>query len=52
MVYRKCLKLHNSFPQRMKLIGNAYIKDEFKRHHDPDNEDFKAEQYTLFLQEW
>ena len=36
----------------MKLIGNAYIQDEFKRHHDKDNEKIKLEQYKLFLQEW
>lgn len=32
VLYKTCLKLHRGLPPQMQVIGDAYVKDEFRRH--------------------
>lgn len=32
MLYKTILQLHQSLPEALKLLGNSYVRDEFKRH--------------------
>ena len=31
ILYKTCLRLHRGMPTQMQIIGDAYVKDEFKR---------------------
>lgn len=31
ILYKTCLRLHRGLPTQMQIIGDAYVKDEFKR---------------------
>ena len=47
-LYRKLLQLHYKLPNEIKDVGVAYIKDEFKKHKDLQNE----EMIRKFIAEW
>jgi len=46
-LYRSILRAHKSLPEDMKVLGNAYVKSEFKLHKT-----VKDEQLTSFFSEW
>uniref|UniRef100_A0A0N4ZST5 Succinate dehydrogenase assembly factor 3 n=1 Tax=Parastrongyloides trichosuri TaxID=131310 RepID=A0A0N4ZST5_PARTI len=47
ILYKRILRLHYGLPKEMKILGDGYVKDEFRRHKDAPPE------YTLvFLKEW
>ena len=37
ILFKTCLRLHRGLPTQMQIIGDAYVKDEFKRHKAIDN---------------
>ncbi|VDP21695.1 unnamed protein product [Onchocerca flexuosa] len=41
------VKLHYGLPKEMRIIGDRYIKDEFRRHKN-----VSSEQALIFLKEW
>lgn len=47
LLYKTILKLHRGMPPELQIIGDNYVKDEFKRHKKctPD----EAE---IFIKEW
>lgn len=47
VLYKNILKLHRKLPVELRLIGNKYLRDEFKRHKT-------AEMYYvgMFMREW
>lgn len=47
-LYRRLLKSHHSLPVEMKSLGDAYVKDEFRRHKELDN----PLQIVGFLTQW
>lgn len=47
MLYKTILKLHRGMPPELQVVGNNYVKDEFKRHKK-----CKAEEADMFLREW
>lgn len=47
LLYKTCLKLHRGLPIHMKAIGDAYVKDEFRRHKAAE----KA-QVDVFMEAW
>ena len=48
VLYKRILRLHYGLPSpEMKLMGDAYVKDEFRRHKAAS-----PEQALLFLKEW
>ncbi|CAG9320737.1 unnamed protein product [Blepharisma stoltei] len=51
-VYRKILKCHKLLPEEMMKLGNAYVREEFKKHHYPKIEKFTAAHYLTFLTSW
>ena len=49
LLYRSILRLHSKhLPYRMRVIGDAYVKSEFRLHKNVTNEIQKAQ----FLQGW
>jgi hypothetical protein len=52
LVYRKILKMHRTLPPKMQAMGNVYLRDEFKRHHYPEMENFTEDHYRIFLAAW
>ncbi|KAM3716658.1 Succinate dehydrogenase assembly factor 3 [Dirofilaria immitis] len=47
ILYKRILRLHYGLPKEMRMIGDCYIKDEFRRHKN-----VSAEQALVFLKEW
>ena len=47
LLYKTCLRLHRGLPTQMQIIGDAYVKDEFKRHKAADQMQTKA-----FMEAW
>ena len=48
LLYKTCLRLHRGLPTQMQIIGDAYVKDEFKRHKKVDN----PAQIASFMEAW
>ncbi|UZJ56416.1 hypothetical protein CBS101457_005736 [Exobasidium rhododendri] len=47
-LYRRILRSHNSLPLEMKSLGDAYVKDEFRKHREVEN----PLQIVGFLTQW
>lgn len=47
LLYKTCLKLHKGLPTHMQMLGDAYVKDEFKRHKTAT-----PEQAQIFMEAW
>uniref|UniRef100_A0A8R1TY11 Succinate dehydrogenase assembly factor 3 n=1 Tax=Onchocerca volvulus TaxID=6282 RepID=A0A8R1TY11_ONCVO len=47
ILYKRILRLHYGLPKEMRIIGDLYIKDEFRRHKN-----VSSEQALIFLKEW
>ncbi|KAG5682253.1 hypothetical protein PVAND_011617 [Polypedilum vanderplanki] len=51
ILYKSILKLHKGLPKELQLMGNEYVRDEFKRHSKLNIEkDQKI--ITTFMWEW
>ena len=46
-VFRALLRLHKALPAEMRLIGDNYVRDEFKRHRDAS-----PDEAVKFIREW
>ncbi len=46
-LYKSLLRLHRGLPHEMRAIGDAYLRDEFRRHKGAD-----AQHSRVFMQEW
>ncbi|VDO49601.1 unnamed protein product [Haemonchus placei] len=46
-LYKRILRLHYGLPPPARLMGDTYVKDEFRRHKDAN-----AEHTAIFLNEW
>lgn len=51
-VYRRILKLHNTLPREFRVLANAYVQDEFRKHHFPTMPLFSPNHYFTFLNSW
>jgi hypothetical protein len=51
-VYRRILKLHNTLPRDFRILANAYVRDEFQKHHFPTIPLFSSNHYFTFLNSW
>ncbi|CAD5224274.1 unnamed protein product [Bursaphelenchus okinawaensis] len=47
ILYKRILRLHYGLPKELRLMGDSYVKDEFRRHKTAS-----PEQSLLFLKEW
>lgn len=47
LLYKLILRLHCGLPKEVHLIGDEYVKDEFRRHKNAS-----PEKVALFLKEW
>uniref|UniRef100_A0A0N5B635 Succinate dehydrogenase assembly factor 3 n=1 Tax=Strongyloides papillosus TaxID=174720 RepID=A0A0N5B635_STREA len=47
ILYKRILRLHYGLPNELKIIGDGYVKEEFRRHKDAS-----PEHSLLFLKEW
>ncbi|GMR59338.1 hypothetical protein PMAYCL1PPCAC_29533, partial [Pristionchus mayeri] len=47
LLYKRILRLHYGLPPPARLMGDAYVKDEFRRHKTAPRE-----QALIFLHEW
>ncbi|XP_055542983.1 succinate dehydrogenase assembly factor 3, mitochondrial [Wyeomyia smithii] len=47
MLYKTILKLHRGLPAELHLLGDQYVKDEFRRHKS-----CSVEEANLFMKEW
>lgn len=47
ILYKTILKLHRGMPAELQVVGNNYVKDEFKRHKKCNNEEA-----DMFMKEW
>jgi len=36
-LYRRCLRAHRKLPTQMRLLGDEYVKSEFRAHRDVEN---------------
>lgn len=52
VLYRNLLKLHQKLPKKFRDLGNVYLKQEFKSHLYPKNENFKYTHYETFIKSW
>jgi len=46
-LYKTILRLHRSLPKEARVLGDLYVKDEFRRHKQA-----KPEEVLIFMQEW
>ena len=46
-LYKAILRLHRGLPSDLRIIGDEYVKAEFKKHTDAD-----AAFAVMFMQEW
>ncbi|KAK5971257.1 Succinate dehydrogenase assembly factor mitochondrial [Trichostrongylus colubriformis] len=46
-LYKRILRLHCGLPPPARLMGDSYVKDEFRRHKDAS-----PEHTSIFLNEW
>ncbi|OQV22906.1 putative Succinate dehydrogenase assembly factor 3, mitochondrial [Hypsibius exemplaris] len=47
-LYKAILRLHRGLPEEMKVLGDKYVQDEFRRHKDAT----KQEHIQRFMIEW
>ncbi|TRY69445.1 hypothetical protein TCAL_05626 [Tigriopus californicus] len=47
LLYKTCLKLHRGLPMHLRAIGDTYVRDEFKRHKEANQE-----QTQVFMEAW
>uniref|UniRef100_T1JG45 Succinate dehydrogenase assembly factor 3, mitochondrial n=1 Tax=Strigamia maritima TaxID=126957 RepID=T1JG45_STRMM len=47
VLYKTILRLHRSLPKNAQLIGDLYVKDEFRRHKNANTQEVK-----IFMKEW
>ena len=47
LLYKTCLRLHRGLPTQLQILGDAYVKDEFRRHKEAD-----AVQTITFMEAW
>ncbi|KAF8385114.1 hypothetical protein PRIPAC_74256 [Pristionchus pacificus] len=47
LLYKRILRLHYGLPAPARLMGDSYVKDEFRRHKS-----VPREQALVFLNEW
>ena len=47
ILYKTILKLHRGLPAELAYMGDAYVKDEFKRHKKAN-----PEQTVAFMEAW
>uniref|UniRef100_A0A1I7RNF1 Succinate dehydrogenase assembly factor 3 n=2 Tax=Bursaphelenchus xylophilus TaxID=6326 RepID=A0A1I7RNF1_BURXY len=47
ILYKRILRLHYGLPKELRIMGDSYVKDEFRRHKAAS-----PEQSLLFLKEW
>ncbi|CEF64223.1 Protein ACN9 homolog, mitochondrial [Strongyloides ratti] len=47
ILYKRILRLHYGLPSELKILGDGYVKEEFRRHKDAT-----PEHSLLFLKEW
>ena len=47
ILYKTILKLHRGLPAELAYMGDAYVKDEFKRHKKAS-----PEQTVAFMEAW
>uniref|UniRef100_A0A1B6MU64 Succinate dehydrogenase assembly factor 3 n=1 Tax=Graphocephala atropunctata TaxID=36148 RepID=A0A1B6MU64_9HEMI len=47
LLYKTLLKLHRGLPEELHLLGNNYVKDEFKRHKKCN-----SAETAQFMMEW
>ncbi|XP_045469701.1 succinate dehydrogenase assembly factor 3, mitochondrial [Harmonia axyridis] len=47
LLYKVILKLNRGLPSALKELGNTYVRDEFKRHKNCDQDQAK-----IFMTEW
>jgi hypothetical protein len=47
MLYKTILKLHRGLPADIRVMGNAYARDEFKRHKTCN-----VAEASVFMVEW
>ena len=47
LLYKTCLRLHRGLPTQMQILGDAYVKDEFRRHKEAD-----PVQTATFMEAW
>ncbi|WKY12930.1 hypothetical protein Q1695_004054 [Nippostrongylus brasiliensis] len=46
-LYKRILRLHCGLPPPARLVGDSYVKDEFRRHKDAS-----PEHTAIFINEW
>lgn len=46
-LYKVVLRLHRGLPTDIKILGDVYVKDEFRRHKN-----CKPTEANVFLNEW
>lgn len=46
-LYKTILKLHRGMPEDLAYMGNAYVRDEFKRHKQAS-----PSQTVAFMESW
>lgn len=51
-LYRLLLKLHSSLDPDFAVLGNKFMRNEFKQHHHPTMTDFNTDHYIIFIKEW
>ena len=47
LLYKTCLRLHRGLPTQLQIIGDAYVKDEFRR-----NKSANPAQTAAFMEAW
>ncbi|KAL3986284.1 Complex 1 protein (LYR family) protein [Acanthocheilonema viteae] len=47
ILYKRILRLHYGLPKEMRIIGDQYVKTEFRKHKN-----VSSEQAVIFLKEW
>lgn len=52
VLYRRLVKLHMKLPEKFRDLGNMYLRQEFRSHLYPKNENFKYTHYETFIKSW
>jgi hypothetical protein len=47
LLYKSCMKLHRGLPSEMRVIGDSYVREEFRRHKLAT-----PQQAKIFMEEW
>ena len=47
LLYKSILRLHRGLPEQMQIMGDAYVKDEFRRNKTADHV-----QTITFMEAW